>query len=307
MKLKQNSQQEVCSYILEQLQKLAKRRLTDKQVEIFRVFWECQDYQLTAFQLNISANKARADLDRVFKKLQVRQVQPNFHSLEDFLAAPIFIHPFSTRLYHVLRFMDCGRLQDLLAYTEREIMKKRGFGKRALEELREYFQKSGWGFNRLLALNEVGTENYDFHCKLWAYIHVFDRLGIGNHVLLDKDLEIARKELFVFQHPRLNAHLRNYINQLKNESPPPEWIQEIYTRYWKTEKNEIKKYSSETVFTRITKDTLEEHLSAATCYTHFLSLIMGNFKCYKVFWIGSRSSTFYSLWKKAKGNRLINY
>jgi hypothetical protein len=106
MKKKQRTQKQICSYILRQLQEKTNHRLTKSEASAFRVFWETQNYQLTAHLLNLPPNRAINLIHKSFEKLHVGKIRPKFKSEADFLSAPIFIHPFSTRLYHVLRFMD---------------------------------------------------------------------------------------------------------------------------------------------------------------------------------------------------------
>jgi hypothetical protein len=144
MKTKLNAQQKVCSYILEQLQKKYNCRLTSAERAAFTTFWEEQNYQLTAHKLNLPPKQIFKLLDKAFAKLKVREAKPVFKSEEDFLLAPIFIHPFSTRLYHVLRFMDCNNLGELLTYSKKDLMRQRGFGKKAYEEIKKYINNNGW-------------------------------------------------------------------------------------------------------------------------------------------------------------------
>jgi hypothetical protein len=142
MNQKQNTQEQICSYILEQLEKKTNQTLSKGETDAFRIFWETQNYQITAQQLDLPPKKAINLLHKAFEKLQVRKITPRFKTDADFLSAPIFIHPFSTRLYHVLRFMDCNNLNELLSYTKKELLGKRGFGKKAWEEIERYLKYS---------------------------------------------------------------------------------------------------------------------------------------------------------------------
>jgi DNA-directed RNA polymerase alpha subunit len=150
MKKKQNTQNQVCSYILEQLMEKANCRLSKNEIAAFRIFWETQDYQLTAYKLDISSSRAIKLVQVSFQKLNVRKTKPTFETEEDFLLSPIFIHPFSTRVFHVLRFMDCNNLAELLNFTRKELMGKRGFGRKALSEIKDYLENSEWEINYLI-------------------------------------------------------------------------------------------------------------------------------------------------------------
>ena len=40
--------------------------------------------------------------------------------------------------------MDCNNLGELLSYSKKDLMRQRGFGKKAYEEIKKYINNSGW-------------------------------------------------------------------------------------------------------------------------------------------------------------------